>query len=481
MSLTHPLLEGIGVEHGFGLRGAPEPAGLLRPRQVHGRSVVSADACRADPAPAADAVYSQEPGVPIGVATADCVPILCASSNGGLVAAVHAGWRGLAQGVIPSSLDALRRVDARARFVAAIGPHIGPCCYEVDEPVLDALRHELGATVLESSAPTRPGHRRIDLGALAAHALERAGVAHAHVGRLPSCCTRCDAAALPLVSPRWRARGSPRASHRREGLTAPEPVGRLPHRSFRISKPPNRRETPSAARRPRRLSCKPTQLHGCRDFSAVRDATTRRPDPRTTPMSNFRGRDDQSPASRMRRGRGRRPQDGASDPGDPRRAADDEYADEESFELEPYADDEDAGPSVNVVELKEKSMSELAVMADELSVENAAGMRKQDLIFAILKAQTANQGRIYAEGVLETLPDGFGFLRAPDQNYLAGPGRHLRLALADPPLQPAHRRHRARSGAAAEGGRALLRAAQGRPDQLRGARRRRDTRSCSTT
>ena len=76
---------------------------------------------------------------------------------------------------------------------------------------------------------------------------------------------------------------------------------------------------------------------------------------------------------------------------------------------------------ISVVELKRRSMPELATLAEELSVENAAGMRKQDLIFAILKAQTAKRGRIYAEGVLETLPDGFGFLRAPEQNYLAGP------------------------------------------------------------
>ena len=83
--------------------------------------------------------------------------------------------------------------------------------------------------------------------------------------------------------------------------------------------------------------------------------------------------------------------------------------------------DEEGVIRINVVDLKRRSMQELAALAEELSVENAAGMRKQDLIFAILKAQTAKRGRIYAEGVLETLPDGFGFLRAPDQNYLAGP------------------------------------------------------------
>jgi YfiH family protein len=192
MKLTHPLLEQLGVAHGFGVRGAPEPAGLLRPRQVHGVQVVSAADCRAPLPPEADAVLSEEPGVPIGVATADCVPILCASMGGNWVAAVHAGWRGLARGVVAASIDALRRRDPQADWIAVIGPHIGPCCYEVDDPVLDALRHELGdASVSATSTPTRPGHARIDLGALCEVALERAGVAR--IGRLQDCCTRCDA------------------------------------------------------------------------------------------------------------------------------------------------------------------------------------------------------------------------------------------------------------------------------------------------
>jgi hypothetical protein len=191
--LTHPLLEAVGVEHGFGLRGQAEPAGLLRPRQVHGRDVVRAEACRADPAPAADAVISCEPGVRIGVVTADCVPVLCASPLGDRVAAIHVGWRGLAAGVVAASLDALRREGEIGDFVAAIGPHIGPCCYEVDAPVLDALRHPLGAAVAAASRPTRPGHARIDLGALVAAALESAGLARTRIGRLPECCTRCDA------------------------------------------------------------------------------------------------------------------------------------------------------------------------------------------------------------------------------------------------------------------------------------------------
>ncbi|HPG24022.1 MAG: transcription termination factor Rho [Spirochaetaceae bacterium] len=74
-----------------------------------------------------------------------------------------------------------------------------------------------------------------------------------------------------------------------------------------------------------------------------------------------------------------------------------------------------------VRELKAKSMPELMQLAESMDVENAAGLRKQDLIFAILRNQTEKRGKIFAEGVLEILQDGFGFLRAPDQNYLAGP------------------------------------------------------------
>jgi len=72
-------------------------------------------------------------------------------------------------------------------------------------------------------------------------------------------------------------------------------------------------------------------------------------------------------------------------------------------------------------ELKQKPMVELAQMAKELNIEGGAGLRKQELIFALLQAQAAKNGTIYGDGVLECLPDGFGFLRAPDYNYLPGP------------------------------------------------------------
>jgi len=77
--------------------------------------------------------------------------------------------------------------------------------------------------------------------------------------------------------------------------------------------------------------------------------------------------------------------------------------------------------SLNISELKEKSISDLSKLARDMGVEGASGMRKQELIFAILQAQTEKSGFIFGEGVLETLPDGFGFLRAPDYNYLPGP------------------------------------------------------------
>src|SRR4030067_351951 len=76
---------------------------------------------------------------------------------------------------------------------------------------------------------------------------------------------------------------------------------------------------------------------------------------------------------------------------------------------------------MNLKDLKEKKINELTGVAKKYNIEGAASLRRQDLIFAILQAQSEQNGLIYGEGVLETLPDGFGFLRAPDYNYLPGP------------------------------------------------------------
>src|SRR6266446_1587463 len=77
--------------------------------------------------------------------------------------------------------------------------------------------------------------------------------------------------------------------------------------------------------------------------------------------------------------------------------------------------------SISLAELKEKNITDLAKIAKEHNIPGASGMRKQELIFQILRAQTEKSGLIFSEGVLECLPDGFGFLRAPEYNYLPGP------------------------------------------------------------
>ncbi len=192
--LRHPLLEGCGVEHGFGVRGAPEPPGLRRPRQVHGAKVARIDARGARGLEAADAVISDVPHVPIGVQTADCVPVLLATPSGRTVAAVHAGWRGLAHGVITAALCALAEATSEAaEAVAVVGPHVGRCCYEVDGPVVEALAPRFGAALDAVRQAVRPGHWMLDLGAAVRFELERAGFAAERIAALGGTCTACDA------------------------------------------------------------------------------------------------------------------------------------------------------------------------------------------------------------------------------------------------------------------------------------------------
>ena len=135
-ALEHELLRACGARHGFGLRGTQAPPGTLRPKQVHG-SAVARVRDGSERLGEADAAVCSAPGVAVAVVTADCVPILLAAPGARIVAAVHAGWRGLAAGVIEAALVALAAAGAaHGELVAAIGPHVGPCCYEVDEPVL---------------------------------------------------------------------------------------------------------------------------------------------------------------------------------------------------------------------------------------------------------------------------------------------------------------------------------------------------------
>jgi hypothetical protein len=211
-ALRHALLDAVGVEHAFGVRGVAPPPNLRRPRQVHGAGVARAADCVGATPPEADVVVSALVGVPVGVVTADCVPILVASASGEIVAAIHAGWRGLANGVIAAGIEALRAEAGNAlRLVAVIGPHIGACCYEVDEPVLAALTPFFRESLAAALRPARPGHAWLDLGKLAHTALLRAGLEASSLGVVPRACTHCDPVRFH--------------SYRREGPAA----GRLHH------------------------------------------------------------------------------------------------------------------------------------------------------------------------------------------------------------------------------------------------------------
>jgi transcription termination factor Rho len=94
---------------------------------------------------------------------------------------------------------------------------------------------------------------------------------------------------------------------------------------------------------------------------------------------------------------------------------------EEAVGREPAEARAPAGEQLNLKDLKARKISDLVKIARDLKIEGSAGMRKQDLIFAIIQAKTERDGLIYGEGVLETLPDGFGFLRSANYSYLPGP------------------------------------------------------------
>jgi YfiH family protein len=119
--------------HGFGLRDSALPADVRLPKQIHSNIVLNAGRCGEE----GDALTSCEPGVLVGVKTADCVPILLADPVTRAVAAVHAGWRGTAGKILFAALGKLREdfgVNPED-VIAAIGPSIGPCCYEVGPEV----------------------------------------------------------------------------------------------------------------------------------------------------------------------------------------------------------------------------------------------------------------------------------------------------------------------------------------------------------
>ncbi len=161
---------------------------FARVRQVHGdRVVVASDLAVVEEA---DAVVSLRPGVAACVSVADCVPILIGDPRSGAVAAVHAGWRGTLARIVARAIDTLaREVGAvPADLLAAIGPAIGPCCYEVSIDLARYFHDDLGARV----ADVRSAGSRVDLWLANELVLRQAGVSRERIEVLGRC-TACDA------------------------------------------------------------------------------------------------------------------------------------------------------------------------------------------------------------------------------------------------------------------------------------------------
>jgi YfiH family protein len=162
-------------------------------KQIHSATAVAA---RPGFSGEGDGLFTCAPGLALSVVTADCVPVLLAGPEG--LAAIHAGWRGIAGGVVSATIEAA--VERPAEWTAWIGPAIGPCCYEVGEDVAARVAQASHSGVVATGPGERP---HLDLHAAVRHQLEAAGIgevtAIAH-------CTRCDGERL------W--------SYRREGKRA---------------------------------------------------------------------------------------------------------------------------------------------------------------------------------------------------------------------------------------------------------------------
>ena len=178
---------------------------VVRLKQVHGDTVVRADDV-GTPWPDADAMWTATPGLLLGVAAADCVPILVAAPEGP-VGAAHAGWQGTSKRIAVRLVEALVRNGADPRrLVAAIGPSIGPCCYAIDEGRATTIRERLGADSADVLFAGPDGRPVFDLWSANAQQLEQAGVrtiercdvcGKTSASRSSTLCRRRSAIAMP--------------------------------------------------------------------------------------------------------------------------------------------------------------------------------------------------------------------------------------------------------------------------------------------
>jgi YfiH family protein len=162
-----------------GEKGLEELTGVpvARCSQVHGREVVRLTGPPDGARPEADGIATNVPGVAAVVLTADCLPV--AMHARGAVAMVHAGWRGLAAGVLDEGVAALRDLGGTGPVTAAIGPGAGGCCYEVGDEVREAF----------ADVPEARDGRRVDLPTVARKRLRDAGAEDVHDAGI---CTMCD-------------------------------------------------------------------------------------------------------------------------------------------------------------------------------------------------------------------------------------------------------------------------------------------------
>jgi YfiH family protein len=183
------------IFHGFGMRNGKVPDGIVFPFQVHQTSIVFLDAPpRRDWHEEADAVVTTVPDLPVGVRTADCLPILLTDKTGTFVGAVHAGWRGTVLGILPKVLVFLKdqlKIPGED-VIIAIGPGIGSCCLEVDNPVREEFEKNGLEKVWDLYARTgRKSHWHLDIKAINQHQALQAGVKQSRIDVLPYC-TSCD-------------------------------------------------------------------------------------------------------------------------------------------------------------------------------------------------------------------------------------------------------------------------------------------------